>query len=106
MKESIPRALAGAMLLGALAAASGVQAADIRYIAGNCANCHGTDGRAAGGAGVPGLAGLSATYFVEQMSAFKTGKRQATIMHQIAKGYTDAEIAQMAAYFAAQKPSK
>jgi cytochrome c553 len=40
------------------------------------------------------------------MNAFKNDKRQGTIMHQIAKGYTDAEITQMAAYFAAQKPSK
>jgi cytochrome c553 len=55
---------------------------------------------------MPGLAGLSASYFTEQMNAFKTGKRQGTIMHQLAKGYTDAEIAQMAAYFAAQKPAK
>jgi len=106
MKNLIPRALAGAMLTGAVLGGSVVQAADVRYIAANCANCHGTDGRAAGGGGMPGLAGLSATYFVEQMNAFKTGKRQATIMHQLAKGYTDAEIAQMAAYFAAQKPAK
>ncbi len=106
MKAFTARALAGSVLVGAVLGASGVQAADVRYIAANCANCHGTDGRAAGGAGMPGLAGLSATYFVEQMNAFKTGKRQATIMHQLAKGYTDAEIAQMAAYFAAQKPSK
>lgn len=106
MKELIPRALAGAVLAGAMLAAPAAHATDVRYIAANCANCHGTDGRSAGGGGMPGLAGLSATYFVEQMNAFRAGKREATIMHQIAKGYTDAEIAQMAAYFAAQKPSK
>jgi cytochrome subunit of sulfide dehydrogenase len=106
MKELIPRSLAGAILVGAVLGTSAVHATDVRYIAANCANCHGTDGRAAGGGGMPGLAGLSATYFVEQMNAFRAGKREATIMHQLAKGYTDAEIAQMAAYFAAQKPSK
>lgn len=81
-------------------------AADARYIAANCANCHGTDGRSAGGGGMPGLAGLSAPYFVEQMNAFRSGKRQATVMHQIAKGYTEAEINALAAYFAAQKSDK
>jgi cytochrome subunit of sulfide dehydrogenase len=72
-----------------------------RYLAANCANCHGTDGKAQG-AGF-NLAGLKKDYLIEQMQAFKTGKRQATIMHQIAKGYSDAQIEQLADYFAAQK---
>jgi sulfide dehydrogenase cytochrome subunit len=38
------------------------------------------------------------------MRAFKEGKREATLMHQIAKGYSDAEIAAIAAYFARQSP--
>jgi len=33
------------------------------------------------------------------LTQFKEGKRAATLMHQIAKGYTDAEIAAMADYF-------
>jgi cytochrome c553 len=39
----------------------------------------------------------------EQMNAFKNGARPATLMHQIAKGYSPAQIEQLAAYFAAQK---
>lgn len=74
-----------------------------RYLAATCANCHGTDGRSAGGGGMPGLAGLSRTYMIEQMKAFRDGTRQATIMHQLAKGYTDEQIALMADFFAAQK---
>jgi sulfide dehydrogenase cytochrome subunit len=34
---------------------------------------------------------------------FKAGKRPATIMHQLAKGYTDEQLADIAGYFAAQK---
>ncbi len=105
MRSYRPILVAAALWLGATGTAS-AQSPDIRYIAANCANCHGTDGRSAGGGGMPGLAGLSATYFVEQMNAFKSGARQATIMHQIAKGYTDAQIAGMAQYFAAQKADK
>jgi cytochrome c553 len=37
------------------------------------------------------------------MQAFKSGQRPATLMHQIAKGYTDEQIEQIAAYLAAQK---
>lgn len=73
-----------------------------RYLAANCANCHGTDGKASQGGF--NLAGLPRDYIVTQMAAFKAGTRQATIMHQIAKGYTDAQIAAMADYFSKQKP--
>ena len=72
----------------------------IRYVAANCANCHGTDGRSTGGAGLPGLAGLSRAYFIEQMKLFRTGGRQATIMHQLSKGYTDEQVSRLADYFA------
>jgi cytochrome c553 len=51
---------------------------------------------------VPGLAGIPAVYMLEQMKAFKSGARAATVMHQLAKGYSDAQIDQLAAYFAAQ----
>ncbi len=74
-----------------------------QYLAANCANCHGTDGRSAGGGGMPGLAGLSPTYFAEQMKAFREGTRKATIMHQLAKGYTEQQIADLAEYFARQQ---
>jgi cytochrome c553 len=33
------------------------------------------------------------------MAQFKSGGRPATVMHQIAKGYSDAEIAAMAEHF-------
>jgi cytochrome c553 len=102
----LPSALLATLLsLSALSPAS-AQSTDARYLAANCANCHGTDGRSAGGSGMPGLAGLSAAYFTEQMNAFRNGSRQATIMHQLAKGYTYAQIAAMAQYFAAQKADK
>ncbi|MEY4729308.1 MAG: hypothetical protein RL020_466 [Pseudomonadota bacterium] len=72
-----------------------------RALTANCAACHGTNGNAK--AGMPRLAGLSKDYFIEQFQNFKSGKRPATLMHQIAKGYDDKQIAQMADYFAAQK---
>lgn len=83
-------------------AAANLTPLGVRALAANCAACHGTNGVSAGGA-VTGLAGADKDYFVAQMKAFKEGKREATLMHQIAKGYSDAEIAAMAGFFATQK---
>jgi cytochrome c553 len=52
---------------------------------------------------MPALAGQPKSYLVEQMKAFKEGRRSGTIMHQLAKGYTDEQIEAMAAYLSAQK---
>jgi cytochrome c553 len=72
-----------------------------RNISATCMSCHGTDGKSH--SAIPGLAGLEKAYFFEQMKAFRDGKREATVMHQHAKGYTDAEFDAMAEYFAAIK---
>lgn len=76
--------------------------AGVRALAANCAACHGTNGATAGGA-IAGLAGMNKEYFVEQMRLFKAGKREATVMAQIARGFTDAEFAALGEFFAAQK---
>ena len=73
-----------------------------RSLAATCAGCHGPDGRSATKE-VVSLAGLSKEHIVAQMRAFKDGTRPATIMHQLAKGYTDQQIELLAAYFAARK---
>jgi len=107
IRTSLPfaKALAAALplALSLPTAAQDSTALRTSALAATCANCHGTAGRAVDGAAVPGLAGLPASYIVEQMKAFKAGTRPATVMHQLAKGYSDAQIDQLAAYFAAQK---
>jgi cytochrome c553 len=67
-----------------------------------CANCHGSEGRAVKDSTVPSIAGLPRDYMIQQMQAFKDGSRPATIMHQITKGLSEAQIASLADYFAAQ----
>lgn len=82
------------------------QTKDELYIAGisaTCATCHGTLGKAADGSAVVSLAGLPKDYVIVQMAAFKSGARSATVMHQLSKGYSDAQVAMIAGYFAAQK---
>jgi cytochrome c553 len=116
MKPRAPQVIAAVLAAAAAAVASAQQPAPppptfaapnltqagVRALAVNCAMCHGTQGRAVEGSSVAGLAGRSAAEIVAQMKAFKEGTRQATIMHQIAKGYSDAEIAAMADYFSKQ----
>ncbi len=74
-----------------------------RDLAASCAMCHGTDGRSAGIS--ESLAGRPRDQIVSTVKLFREGKKPATIMTQIAKGYTDAQVAAIAAYFASQKPS-
>ncbi len=72
-----------------------------RSMAASCANCHGTNGAAA--PGMVALAGYDKVGMVKAMAEFKSGARPATIMHQLAKGYSEAQIEAIAGYFAAQK---
>lgn len=106
-----PRLLFGAAIVGCawamapLSPASAQSAADTgRFVAANCANCHGTHGIAKGA--MPSLAGQKKEYIVEQMRAFRDGKRPATLMHQIAKGYTDAQVEAIADFFARQPAAR
>lgn len=82
-------------------AASVAPAAPVPYAVANCFNCHGTDGKTS--AAIPPLAGRDRAYLEETLKAYKNGSKPATIMHQLAKGYTDEELAVFADYFSQQK---
>lgn len=83
--------------------AQGQDALYARSLAATCANCHGTGGRTTEGSQVPGLAGMPREYMLRQLQAFRDGSRPATVMHQIAKGFSQPQLDQIATYFAAQK---
>jgi cytochrome c553 len=99
MKAPLLAAVLGAAALSANSQETG------RNLAAGCAICHGTEGRPVVKEGSPliPLAGLPKDHIVTQMKLFRDGKRPATVMHQIAKGYSDQQIDAMAAWFAAQK---
>lgn len=73
----------------------------VRAWASACANCHGTAGVAQ--PGMESLAGMPREELAKKMLDFKAGRKPATIMHQLAKGYSDEQLQQLAAYFAALK---
>jgi cytochrome c553 len=92
------------LAVGALSAAAlGAQAevSQVRVWAAACANCHGTMGKAE--TGNESLAGKDKDELIQKMMDFKTGRKPATIMHQLTKGYSDEQLQQLAAYFASLK---
>ena len=78
------------------------RAQDARSLAATCTACHGTEGRSVGGV-PPGLAGQDRNYLLQALKDFKADKRPATIMHQLAKGYTDEQLELLATYFSGMK---
>lgn len=105
--SSTTRALRTACLLAMLATGTWAQAQDAnlaRNLAATCANCHGTNGAARGD--MKPLGGVSAEKILAAIADYKSGAQPATIMHQIAKGYTDEQMKLIAAYFAAQPAKK
>ncbi len=96
------RLVLAALTLFAFPLASIAQGADAgRNLAGSCSACHNITGHAV--TGMPAIAGRSREDLLRTLKDFKEGKRPATVMHQLAKGYTDGQLELIAAYFAAQK---
>jgi cytochrome subunit of sulfide dehydrogenase len=86
--------------LGAFCAAAQAGSLNERANAASCSACHGTEGRASQDSTIPALAGLGRAEMLRLMNAFKDGSRPATVMHQIAKGLTEAQLIGLADYFA------
>jgi cytochrome c553 len=67
-----------------------------------CVTCHGKDGNGTDPT-YPTLAGQYASYLVHSMKAYQTGERKHDLMKGYVKDLTDAELAELARHFAAQK---
>jgi sulfide dehydrogenase cytochrome subunit len=68
--------------------------------AASCATCHSGDSRGAGA--FPALAGRDASELLTLLLRQRAGQADTTIMHQHARGFTEAELARIAAVFAAR----
>ena len=101
MKPSPITALAACLLAAAGAAQAQSDPLQVRSWAAGCASCHGTNGQAQ--SGNEPLAGVNKDEMLKKLLDFKRGAKPATIMHQLSKGYTDDQLAAIAAWFAAQK---
>lgn len=68
-----------------------------------CAACHGADGNATI-LGTPSLAGQPVFFTHWQLIKYRDGRRKDAQMSPFAKNLTDADMADLAAYYAAQRP--
>lgn len=99
MKTSFKVAMG--LMLASLSMWASADALQVRSMAASCAGCHGTSGVAQ--QGMESLAGQKKEDLLKKMQDFKSGKKPATLMHQLSAGYSDAQIDQLAEYFAALK---
>jgi len=91
------------MAASAPAAAQPSEALHLRSLAATCAACHGTDGKPPAGSAIPRLAGTDREELLARMRGFRDGSRPATVMHQLARGYSEPQISALAGYFARQR---
>jgi cytochrome c553 len=68
----------------------------------SCAGCHGVNGISNNGMW-PNLAGQKEAYLASQLQMFKDGRRNNAMMSAMSKGLSDADIANLAAYYAGLK---
>jgi len=69
---------------------------------GMCAACHGAAGISAIPM-YPNLAGQKEAYIAKQLKDFKSGNRKDPVMAPMAAGLSDADVANLAAYYASLK---
>ena len=99
MKKMIVLATAALTLTAATAFAGDAAAGKAK--AAVCAACHGADGKATAPL-YPNLAGQNEIYLVNALKAYKAGQRTggtAAMMAPMAAPLSDADIANLAAYF-------
>ena len=102
------RSLAGASIVVALLAMVEVPAHAADVEAGKrkaevCAVCHGADGNATV-PGTPSLAGQPVYFTHWQLIKYRDGRRKDPQMSPFAKNLTDTDMADLAAYYASQRP--
>lgn len=95
--------LSGITLAFATMPVAFAQGRDVSSLAGACFNCHGTDGRSPGS--IVSIAGRPELELATKLKAFKSEPPPAgtTIMNRIARGYSDADLEALAAYFSGIK---
>jgi len=71
-----------------------------RVWAASCAACHGTGG--ASNSAIPSINGQDKQVLLTKLLAYKRDQLPATVMHQHAKGYSDAELERLADHFSRQ----
>ena len=88
--------------LASVAQAAGNAAAGEKIVTGVCAACHGVDGNSVITTN-PKLAQQHPEYIAKQLANFKAGERKNAVMSGMAASLSPEDMANVAAYFGAQK---
>ncbi len=94
--------LAALTLASSVFSANAADAAAGKAKAGMCAACHGAKGISAIPM-YPNLAGQKEAYLLKQMKAFKSGTRKDPVMAPMVMALSDADMANLSAYYAGMK---
>ncbi len=63
-----------------------------------CAQCHGTGGQSNDNLLAP-LKGMDRNHLIASMKNYRDNKTDATVMHQLAKGFNDSQLESLANFF-------
>ena len=100
MNKKIER-LTGLVLV-AISCTTSAEDWSLRNLAASCSACHASSGQAA--PGMQTLAGQAREDLLQKLRDFKADSKPGTLMPQLARGYSDAQLTQLAGYFAGLKP--
>lgn len=114
MNKTVPTLILTTLLLAACgkepapAPESGMQQADLaagKAVAeAKCVSCHGLDGKGTG-PDIPNLGGQKEAYLLNALNGYRTGTRQHAMLQQLSSELTEADVNNIAAYYASQKPA-
>jgi len=106
MKMSIKNLLLStAVLATAFLLLGNAQAGDVaagKTKSANCTGCHGMNGKSTTPTN-PNLAGQKEAYLIKATKDYRDGKRKDPMMSSMVSGLSDADIADLAAFFASVK---
>jgi len=93
--------IAWSLVAGATGFVPTATGADPQLLASSCSGCHSSSDALV--TTIPRIRGLPEPVLLEALHAFRNGQRRATVMDRIAKGLTDDEIRQLAAYVSGRR---
>ena len=104
MKKQVLSLLAASILAASASSAiAGGDAAAGKVKSASCAACHGMNGISKAPI-YPNLKGQKSGYIAKQLKAFKAGTRKDPVMENMAKPLSDADMANLGAFYESLKP--
>jgi len=102
MQSIIKITITAAALSLSMNVTAGGDAAAGKVKSANCTGCHGMNGRSTN-PDTPNLAGQKENYLVKATKAYRDGQRKDPMMSPMVSGLSDADIANLSAFFSSVK---